>query len=79
MPEISKCPKHMQLLVHWEALGEVSVLSWKNLLFNSSTGSYCRTIYVIVDSPVSGNLASIVSGDNNGASGAIAGSIAGEN
>ena len=27
MPEITKCPTHMQLLTHWEALGEVSVLS----------------------------------------------------
>ena len=27
VPEISKCTIHMQLLAHWEALGEVSVLS----------------------------------------------------
>ena len=32
MREITKCPTHMQLLAHWEALAEVSVLSQENLL-----------------------------------------------
>ena len=41
MPEISKYPIYTQLLVHWEALGEVSVLRYKNLLYSSSKRSYC--------------------------------------
>ena len=41
IPEISKCPIYTQLLAHWEASGEVSVLSYKSFLFDSSKRSYC--------------------------------------
>ena len=39
--QISKCPKVTVILSHWEALGEVSKLRYKSLLYFSSNGSYC--------------------------------------
>ena len=43
MSQISKCPKLRVVLGYWEALGEVSELRYKNLLYSSSQRSYCRT------------------------------------
>ena len=42
MSQISKCPKLRAVLGYWEALGEVSELRYKNLLYSSSKRSYCR-------------------------------------
>ena len=36
MSQISKCPKVTHVLTYWEASGEVSELSYKSLLFDSS-------------------------------------------
>ena len=44
MSQISKCPKLRVVLGYWEALGEVSELRYKNLLYSSSKRSYCSTI-----------------------------------
>ena len=41
MSQISKCPKLRVVLGYWEALGEVSELSYKSLLYSTSIGSYC--------------------------------------
>ena len=41
MSQISKCPKLRVVLGYWEALGEVSELRYKNLLYISSKRSYC--------------------------------------
>ena len=41
MSQISKCPKLRVVLGYWEALGEVSELRYKNLLYSSSQRSYC--------------------------------------
>ena len=41
MSQISKCPKITVVLSYWEALGEVSELSYKSLLYSTSIGSYC--------------------------------------
>ena len=41
MSQISKCPKITVVLSYWEALGEVSELSYKSLLYSTSVGSYC--------------------------------------
>ena len=46
MSQISKCPKLRVVLGYWEALGEVSELRYKNLLYSSSQRSYCRTLKV---------------------------------
>ena len=43
MSQISKCPKVRVVLGYWEALGEVSELRYKNLLYISSKRSYCTT------------------------------------
>ena len=43
MSQISKCPKVKVILSYWEALGEVSKLRYKSLLYFSSNGSYCRS------------------------------------
>ena len=43
MSQISKCPKLRVVLTYWEALGEVSELRYKNLLYISSKRSYCNT------------------------------------
>ena len=42
MSQISKCPKVTVILSYWEALGEVSKLRYKSLLYFSSNGSYCN-------------------------------------
>ena len=42
MSYISKCPRVTVVLSYWEASGEVSKLSYKSLLFDSSKRSYCR-------------------------------------
>ena len=44
MSQISKCPKLRVVLGYWEALGEVSELRYKNLLYSSSKRSYCSNI-----------------------------------
>ena len=44
MSQISKCPKLRVVLGYWEALGEVSELRYKNLLYSSSQRSYCSFI-----------------------------------
>ena len=41
MSQISKCPKITVVLSYWEALREVSELSYKSLLYSTSVGSYC--------------------------------------
>ena len=41
MFQISKCPRVTVVLSYWEASGEVSKLSYKSLLFDSSRRSYC--------------------------------------
>ena len=41
MSQISKCPRVTVVLSYWEASGEVSKLSYKSLLFDSSRRSYC--------------------------------------
>ena len=41
MSQISKCPKDTDVLSYREALGEVSELRYKNLLYSSSQRSYC--------------------------------------
>ena len=41
MSQILKCPKITVVLSYWEALGEVSELSYKSLLYSTSVGSYC--------------------------------------
>ena len=43
MSQISKCPTLRVVLGYWEALGEVSELRYKNLLYSSSKRSYCRS------------------------------------
>ena len=47
MSQISKCPKITVVLSYWEALGEVSELSYKSLLYSTSIGSYCRVIHIL--------------------------------
>ena len=44
MSQISKCPKLRVVLGYWEALGEVSELRYKNLLYSSSKRSYCNIL-----------------------------------
>ena len=39
--QLSKCPKVVVISSFWEALGEVSKLIYKSLLYFSSNGSYC--------------------------------------
>ena len=41
MSQISKCPNMRAVLTYWEALRDVSELSYKSLLYFSSNGSYC--------------------------------------
>ena len=41
MFQISKCPRVTVVLSYFEASGEVSKLSYKSLLFDSSRQSYC--------------------------------------
>ena len=48
MSQISKCPKLRVVLGYWEALGEVSELRYKNLLYSSSKRSYCTFDHCIV-------------------------------
>ena len=43
MSQISKCPRVTVVLSYFEASGEVSKLSFKSLLFDSSRRSYCKT------------------------------------
>ena len=43
MSQISKCPNMRVVLTYWEALRDVSGLSYKSLLYFRSNGSYCRT------------------------------------
>ena len=43
MSQIPKCYKVTVVLSYWEALGEVSQLSYKSLLFISSKRSYCSS------------------------------------
>ena len=43
MSQISKCPKVTVVLAYWEALVEVSELSYKSLLYSTSVGSYCSS------------------------------------
>ena len=50
MSQISKCPKLRVVLGYWEALGEVSELRYKNLLYISSKRSYCRSFELYSDS-----------------------------
>ena len=47
MSQISKCPKVADVLSYWEASGEVSELSYKSLLYFSSNGSYCSTLFEV--------------------------------
>ena len=48
MSQISKCPKLRVVLGYWEALGEVSELRYKNLLYSSSKRSYCNmTLHIL--------------------------------
>ena len=44
MSQISKCPKITVVLSYWEALGEVSELSYKSLLYSTSV-SFLNQIY----------------------------------
>ena len=44
MSQISKCPKVTVILSYWEALGEVSKLRYKRLLYCASVGSYCTVL-----------------------------------
>ena len=44
MLQISKCPNMRVVLTYWEALRDVSELSYKSLLYFSSNGSYCINI-----------------------------------
>ena len=44
MLQISKCPNMRVVLTYWEALRDVSELSYKSLLYFSSNGSYCNCI-----------------------------------
>ena len=48
MSQISKCPKLRVVLGYWEALGEVSELRYKNLLYSSSKRSYCSSVKIKV-------------------------------
>ena len=41
MSQISKCPNMGVVLTYWEALRDVSELSYTSLLYFSSNGSYC--------------------------------------
>ena len=47
MSQISKCPNMRVVLTYWEALRDVSGLSYKSLLYFSSNGSYCTTMKII--------------------------------
>ena len=47
MSQISKCPRVTVVLSYWEASGEVSKLSYKSLLFDSSRRSYCSNHHQI--------------------------------
>ena len=47
MSQISKCPKLRVVLGYWEALGEVSELRYKNLLYSSSKRSYCSYCFFV--------------------------------
>ena len=53
MSQISKCPKITVVLGYWEALGEVSELSYKSLLYSTSVGSYC--IHIVPPNPRGGD------------------------
>ena len=44
MFQISKCPRVTLVLSYWEASGEVSKLSYKSLLFDTSRRSYCSSV-----------------------------------
>ena len=48
MLQISKCPNMRVVLTYWEALRDVSELSFKSLLYFSSNGLYCITITWLV-------------------------------
>ena len=47
MSQISKCPNVTVILTWWEALVEVSELSYKSLLYSTSIGSYCSSQFQI--------------------------------
>ena len=49
MSQISKCPKLRVVSGYWEALGEVSELRYKNLLYISSKRSYCSKVSTSTD------------------------------
>ena len=49
MSQLSKCPILRVVLGYWEALGEVSELRYKNLLYSISQRSYCTFIQDIKD------------------------------
>ena len=49
MSQISKCPKVTVILSYWEALGGVSKLRYKSLLYSSSNGSYCSYMTILVE------------------------------
>ena len=44
MSQITKCYKVTVVLTYWEALGEVSNLSYKSLISISSKRSYCTSV-----------------------------------
>ena len=54
MSQISKCPKVIHVLTYWEALVEVSELSYKSLLYFSSNGSYCSILKCVSMEPYNG-------------------------
>ena len=47
MSQISKCPRVTVILSYREALGEVSKLKYKSLLYCGSIGSYCNSLHSI--------------------------------
>ena len=49
MFQISKCPRVTVVLSYFEASGEVSKLSYKSLLFDSSRRSYCSSDWAATD------------------------------
>ena len=63
MSQISKCPKLRVVLGYWEALGEVSELRYKNLLYSSSKRSYCRAVDRILKSRIKSDLKSRIKSD----------------
>ena len=56
MSQISKCLRVTVVLSYWEASGEVSKLSYKSLLFDSSRRSYC---IIIIETRTSGDVGTL--------------------